>query len=199
MRPSTVTCALLAAAFALPIVAEEAPSDVLERARNLAAESRFSEAHALLSPLVTDSPADEISWEIAAEAGRTAFHLGLYEEAFAILKPVVRARPVVLEPALYLGATSFILGHRDQALVVLEAVLASGTRDLHLAVTLPGEKAFLADPQVRALLERYAVTLPVDFDAGSCLGLHLGQPRAEVASVLGAGPGEGNLGARAGP
>ncbi|MCD4748800.1 MAG: hypothetical protein K8R59_05440 [Thermoanaerobaculales bacterium] len=183
-----------------PEAQERLPSeDALDRARALAAENRYADAFDLLSPHLRTSLTDETSWEIAAEAGRAAFHLGRYREALSILRNVVAARPIVLEPALYLGASSFILGERDQALLILEALLKSEMRDLYLAVTLPGESVFLADPDVQKLLEQYSKVLPVNIDSGSCLGLLLGQPRAEVSAALGATTGEGSLAARAGP
>jgi len=58
----------------IPTWSEEAPpatpEETLERARSLAADNRFSEALATLEPLIRDDLSDEISWEIAAEAGR---------------------------------------------------------------------------------------------------------------------------------
>jgi tetratricopeptide (TPR) repeat protein len=187
-------------AAAVAAEGEAAREEALTTARALAEQHRFQEAYDALRPHLGGSLDDAMAWEIAAEAGRAAFHSARYAEALDLLRSVVAARPVVLEPALYLGAVSFLLGDRDQSLAVLEAVLEAGTVDLYRAVTLPGERAFLADPRVRELLERHSRPLPVDLESGTCMGIALGQPRSAVVSALGARSiASGSIAARAGP
>jgi len=81
-------------------------------------------------------------------------------------------------------------------------VLHSGATDLYLAVTLPGERAFLADPEVWSLLESHAVPLELDLEEGRFRSVRLGDDRRAVERALGASPGSaisGTLIARAGP
>ncbi len=185
--------------------AEEAPvatpEETLERARSLAATNRFSEALATLEPLIHDDLSNETSWEIAAEAGRAAFHLGRYQQANELLRRVVQARPVVVEPVLYLEATSYVLGDHRQAFSIFEAVLQSQAQDLYLAVTLPGEKRFLAEPEVQRLLQRHAQPLVIRPESATAQGIRLGQGRAQIAQRQGieSSGGESSLIARAGP
>jgi hypothetical protein len=176
------------------------PQEALTEARALATERRFQEAFETLQPYLQDTLDSEESWEIAAEMGRAAFHTAQYHQALAILRKVVAMRPVILEPALYLGATSYLLGDRAQSLAVLEAVLQSGTVDLYRAMTLPGEDSFRAEPEVQDLLDRYSKPLLIDLEKGTCLGLVIGQSRGEIVERLGAGAvEEGSIAARAGP
>jgi len=173
----------------IPTWSEEAPpatpEETLERARSLAADNRFSEALATLEPLIRDDLSDEISWEIAAEAGRAAFHQGKYRRADEILRRVVQARPVVVEPVLYLEATSYVLGDHRQAFSIFEAVLQSRAQDLYLAVTLAGEKRFLAEPEVQELLQRYAQPLVIRPELATVHGVRLGQGRQQIAQRQG--------------
>lgn len=189
----------------LPAWSEEAPpasaEEILEQARSMAAANRYSEALATLEPLIHDDLSDEISWEIAAEAGRAAFHQGKYRRANEILRRVVHARPIVVEPALYLEATSYVLGDHRQAFEIFEAVLQSQGQDLYLAVTLPGEKRFLAEPEIQRLLLRYAQPLVIRPESASIQGIRLGQARPQIAQRQGieTSGGGSSLIARAGP
>jgi tetratricopeptide (TPR) repeat protein len=202
MRRLAITFAVLVLSAAALAPADELadPAGALADARSLASQHRFQQAYDILRPHLATTIDSELDWEIAAELGRAAFHIAHYSEALAILRRVVAARPVVLEPALYLGAASYLLGDRAQALAVLEAVLQAGTIDLYRAVTLPGERQFLADPEVRALLDRYSQPLHVDLQAGTCMGIALGEPRDDVVRRLGAEEiTDGAVAARAGP
>ena len=177
------------------------PAETLEKARSLVAGNHYPEALAMLEPLIAEDLGDPISWEIAAETGRAAFHLGQYHKAHELLQRVVQARPVVMEPALYLEATSYLLGDQHQAFAIFEAILQSGTQDLYLAVTLPGEERFLDEPKIQELLEQYAQPLVVRPASAMVQGVRLGQKRSIIADDLGivAPPGEAILTARAGP
>ncbi len=177
------------------------PVQTLERARSLAATHRFSEALAALEPLISDDLSDEVSWEIAAEAGRAAFHQGKYARANEILRRVVQARPVVIEPVLYLEATSYVLGDHTQAFSIFEAVLQGKAEDLYLAVTLPGENRFLAEPEVQRLLQQYSQPLVIRPASGEVKGIRLGQSRPVIAHGQGVESSDGgsSLVARAGP
>ena len=177
------------------------PAETLEQARSLVAGNRYSEALAMLEPLIPDDLGDPISWEIAAETGRAAFHLGQYNKAHKLFQRVVQARPVVMEPALYLEATSYLLGDRRQAFVIFEAILQSGIQDLYLAVTLPGEDRFLDEPEIQKLLKQHAQPLVVRPASATVQGVQLGQRRSIITDRIGieAAPGEATLTARAGP
>lgn len=177
------------------------PTESLDQARTLVKNNRYSEALALLEPLVSDDLSDRISWEIAGEAGRAAFHMGHYRAAHDIFRKVVQARPIVLEPAIYLEATSYLLGDHRQAFTIFEAILQGGAHDLYLAVTLPGEKKFLLEPEIQAILKRYAQPLVVRPESATIQGVQLGQDRLNIAGGLGieAPGGESTLVARAGP
>jgi len=178
------------------------PEEALATARELAEVHRYRDALLILEPLVTDDLRNEISWEITAEAGRAAFHQGQYRKADTLFRRVVQARPIVVEPALYLEATSYLLGDHRPAFSIFEAILRSGARDLYLAVTLPGEKRFLAEGEVQDLLKKYAVPLKVQPASATIQGVRLGQQRTEISSGLGvpAAPTKtSTLVARAGP
>jgi hypothetical protein len=89
-----------------------------------------------------------------------------------------------------------------QALLVFEELLKSGATDLYLAVTLPGERRFLADPGVQTLLERHSIALELDAERGILNGVPLGSQRTVVASEFAAPSSEsstGTLSATAGP
>jgi len=176
------------------------PRRALEEARQAAEAQDFQTALEALRPYLGGDLSKPLDWEITAEAGRAAFSLGQLEEARSLLRLAVAARPTVAETAVYLEAVSYLLGDRKQALMIFEALLQGHVPDLYLAVTLPGETRFLADPDVRALLKRYAIPLEVEADSGNCLGLHLGQSRNEVIAALGLAPvSDSVLMARAGP
>lgn len=172
----------------------------LERSRELVVERRYQEVLDLLSAF-DDLDDPEARYAVAAERGRAHFHLGDYRAADACFRDAVRLRPQRTETALYLMATSYLLGDREQSLLILRELLRSGATDLYLAVTLPGERAFLADPEVWRVLDEGALPLAVDRQAGAVLGVRLGQTRAEVESALGATGGSPGTAvtARAGP
>ena len=128
----------------------------LERSREAAAHHRYLEVIEILTPYNSmDDP--EARYITAAEIGRAYFHLGRYSEAHSAFQEAVRLRPQRAETALYLEATSYLLGDRDQAFAIFRAVLSSGARDLYLALTLPGERRFAAEPEVQSIIEEYVV------------------------------------------
>ena len=177
------------------------PSEILERARSLTASHRPSDALALLEPLCGGNLDEPVMWEINAEAARAAFHCGRYTRAYELLEPVVRARPQIVETALYFEATSYVLGNHAQAFSLFEAIVSSGAEDLYLAVTLPGERAFLKEQEVRRILSENARPLIIRPEQGTVQALRLGASRAEVAAALGLEetPDESTLTARTGP
>ena len=166
----------------------------------LVSEHRFSEVIDILAPFA-DIEDPEARYAVVAETGRAHFHLGNYRLADTAFREAVSLRPRRAETALYLMATAYLTGDRDLAHRIFREILASGATDLYLALTLPGERRFLADPVVRRLLNEFAVPLGVNIDRGSVLEVELGQPRAEVETRLGVeGGADGTaLTARAGP
>jgi tetratricopeptide (TPR) repeat protein len=120
----------------------------------------------------------------AAEIGRAHFHLGQYRQAHSAFRQAVVLRPQRVESAIYLLATSFLIGDRVQALTILEALLQGGAKDLYLAVSLSGEQRFLADPGVRTLLERHAIELAIDPGLGTVNGVTIGSPRNAVVEAF---------------
>lgn len=176
------------------------PAAALEEARQALEAKNSTEALRILEPHLGGDLNNPVDWEITAEAGRAAFEAGKLEQARTLLRQAVSARPSVPETAVYLEAASYLLGDRRQALMIFEALLKSGAPDLYLAVSLPGEVRFLTDPDVRALLKKYAKPLDIRPDRGELLGLHLGQARAEITAALKIPPSEDRvLMARAGP
>lgn len=174
----------------------------LDRIETLVQHHRYQEVVETLTPLEGQSENRETRYIIAAELGRAYFHLGQYCEAHERLRLAVSLHPERVETALYLQATAYLIGDRDQALTILEAVLKSGARDLYLAVTLPGESAFLVDDEVRQLIDNHAIPIILDPDTGTVNGVELGMAREEVARILHAPEGPESkrvLTARAGP
>ena len=144
----------------------------------------------------------EARYITAAEIGRAYFHLGRYHEAHQAFRQAVRLRPERAETAIYLQATSYLVGDTGQAYSILREILKSGARDLYLAVTLPGEKRFLADPKVIQIIEEYAVPLSVDIKRGLVHGVGLGTSREVAVDKLHArssDPTSNALTASAGP
>jgi hypothetical protein len=185
----------------IPAPARTVP-ETLETVRSLVVEHRFQEAVDLLEPLWRTNENRETRYVLAAELGRAHFHLGNYRTAHDYLRQAVILHPERIESALYLLATSYVLGNHDQALSILQEVLRSGARDLYLAVTLPGERSFLADPAVWAVLEQHSVPLDVEAAEGSVGSVRLGQQRSQVVSALGIPTGvtsKAEVSARAGP
>ena len=173
----------------------------LERAREAARSHRYADVIAILTPFnALDDP--ESRYITAAEIGRALFHLGDYTAADRAFRQAVSLHPERAETAVYLEATSFLLGNRKQAMTIFREILASGAKDLYLAVTLPGERRFLADPEVQSILAEYAVVLDVDVEKACLMGVALGDSHEHVAEVLAAGssgPTASALTANAGP
>jgi tetratricopeptide (TPR) repeat protein len=157
---------------------------VLERAREAAIHHRYVQVIELLTPFnAVNDP--ETRYITAAEIGRAHFHLGRYHEAHNAFRQAVRLRPDRAETAIYLEATSYLMGEKDQAYAILREILASGARDLYLAMTLPGERSFAVDPVVEAIIAEFAVPLEVDFERARILGLSLGDHREVAIEKLG--------------
>ncbi|MEE4273583.1 MAG: tetratricopeptide repeat protein [Thermoanaerobaculales bacterium] len=173
----------------------------LDRARTLVEAHRYQEVIDLLTPF-DDLTEAEARYAVTAEIGRAHFHLGDYAAADAAFRSAVLLRPQRVETALYLQATSYLLGNREQAYAIFREVIASGATDLHLAVSLPGERLFLSDREVWKILDELSRPLEVDPDRGSVLGVELGQSRREVETSLGVDSGgeeDSALSASAGP
>lgn len=172
----------------------------LERARVFAEEHRYEEVVDLMSAF-GDIEEPEARYAVAAELGRAHFHLGHYAEADAAFREAVRLRPERVETALYFEASSYLLGNREQAYAIFREIVASGATDLYLAVSLPGERHFLADPQIWAILSEHETPVTVDLDRGTVLGVAIGDRRIEVERRLGVTPATSGsaLTARAGP
>ena len=93
---------------------------------------------------------------------------------------------VALLSLLGLGLFMGGCGEENPAPVASPELLDTGAESvIYRMVTLPGERAFLADPEVRKILERYARPLVIDAQAGTCLGVELGLARADVVNRLG--------------
>jgi len=182
-----------------------APQDFqskLDTVRELAQHHRYGDVIRLIEPLVATAENPEAQYILFAELGRANFHLGEYRAADRALRQAVLIHPERIETALYLQATSYILGDRKQALSILREVVRSGATDLYLAVTLPGERSFLADPEVWEILESASIPMRLDPEEGSIHGIRLGDGRADVARILRApsrAAAAPTLTARAGP
>ncbi len=135
----------------------------LERAREAGRQHRYDEVIELLTPFNADGDS-EIRYITAAEIGRAYFHLGRYGEAHRAFREAVRLHPERAESAIYLEATSYLMGDSEQAYAILREILKSGADDLYLAVTLPGERRFLADPEVHQIIEEFSVDLTIDVE-----------------------------------
>ena len=142
----------------------------LEAARETARHHRYEETIEILIHF-SSSDDPEIRYVAAAEIGRAYFHLGRYEPANRAFKEAVSIHPDRPETAIYLEATSYLTGDSKQAYLIFEELLRSGARDLYLAVTLPGARRFLAEPEVQAILWRYAVPLEVDVREAALMGV----------------------------
>jgi len=193
----TVLCVLLPCK---PAPASDFES-ALERAREAGLKHRYDEVIEILTPFnAVKEP--EARYITAAEIGRAYFHLGRYREAHRAFREAVRLHPERVETAIYLEATSYLMGDVEQAYVILREVLKSGARDLFLAVTLPGERQFLADPEVHEIIDEFAVTLTVDVERARVLGVGLGDDRDAAVETLEArssDPDAPSLTASAGP
>lgn len=197
LRTTVVNLILLAGCCA---AAAQDLEPALERARQLGQEHRYEEVIELLTHF-KDMSDPEARYVVTAEIGRAHFHLGNYDAANTAFRESVALRPQRVETALYFQATSYLIGDREQAYAIFREVVASGATDLYLAVTLPGERAFLSDPVVWSILDELATPVVVDLDRGSLLGVGLGQSRAEVETRFGADHANtgDTLTARAGP
>jgi tetratricopeptide (TPR) repeat protein len=194
------TAVIVACLTSIGAVMAQDLEPALDRARQLGQEHRYQEVIELLAHF-EDLEDSEAQYVVAAEIGRAHFHLGDYQAADTAFRRAVGLRPQRVETALYFQATSYLTGNRDQAYAIFREIVASGATDLYLAVTLPGERAFLADPAVWKILDELAKSISVDLERGSVLGVELGQSRAEVEERLGADPAStgDTLTARAGP
>jgi tetratricopeptide (TPR) repeat protein len=183
---------VLAAAAALAVVVTTCSAATFDQtitaARQLAARHRYGEVVELLAGLEGAVRAPEARYIVAAELGRAYFHLGRYSEAYQRFRQATMIHPDRAETALYLQASAYLVGDLDQALLIFREILASGARGLYLAVTLPGERRFLAEPRVWAALEAHRITMDLDLDRGTVLGLSLGDSRSKVAAALGSSP-----------
>jgi len=172
-------------AVTLATAAAEDLETALDRAHEAARSHRYADVIAILTPFnAAGDP--ETRYITAAEIGRAYFHLGSYQLAHRAFREAVSLHPERAETAMYLEATSYLLGEREQALAIFREILASGAKDLYLAVTLPGERQFLADPEVRSILAEHAVPLDVDPHRGSMMGVTLGEDREHVTAALSA-------------
>ena len=201
MRTRFPVCLFALLCLAAPAAGAEDRESALQRAREAASTQRYGEVIEILTPF---NSIEDPEWRYisAAELGRAYFHLGRYLEAHRAFREAVSLHPERVESAIYLQATSYLVGDREQALMIFEEILKSGARDLYLAVTLPGEQRFLADPEVRAILAEHAVVLEVDIEDASVLQVALGDSRDRVEKALGAGSSDGSaatLTASAGP
>ena len=155
----------------------------LEHAREAGLSHRYDEVIELLTPYnADDNP--ETRYITAAEIGRAYFHLGRYGEAHRAFREAVRLHPERVETAIYLEATSYLMGNSEQAYAILREILKSGAFDLYLAVTLPGERRFLADPQVHQIIEEFSVDLEIDVEQARILGVGLGENRSDAVDKL---------------
>ena len=186
MRKGSLARLLAVICLAAPSAVAEDRESALQRAREAADSQRYAEVIEILTPF---NAIDDPEWRYvsAAEIGRAYFHLGRYREAHRAFREAVSLHPERVESAIYLQATSFLVGDREQALTIFEEILKSGARDLYMAVTLSGERRFLSDPEIRAILAEYAIPLDVDIGHASVLGVSLGDSRVQVEAQLGAG------------
>jgi len=155
----------------------------LERAREAGLSHRYDEVIELLTPFNADGN-PEIRYITAAEIGRAYFHLGRYGEAHRAFREAVRLHPERAETAIYLEATSYLMGNSEQAYAILREILKSGASDLYLAVTLPGERRFLADPEVHQIIEEFSVDLALNVEEARILGVGLGDSRSDAVDRL---------------
>jgi tetratricopeptide (TPR) repeat protein len=181
---------MLTAALLGPVPPEGGPEAfeaALDRAREAAAQHRYGNVIEMLTPF-SGSADPEIRYTATAEVGRAWYHLGAYPAANQAFREAVAIHPDRVETAIYLLATSHIVGDEEQARLVLGALLESGARDLYLAVTLAGKTSFLADPEMRKIIERHAIPLEVRAESGTVMDVSLGDTREQVLATLGVAP-----------
>jgi tetratricopeptide (TPR) repeat protein len=155
----------------------------LERAHQAALDHHYSEVIEILTPFnAVDDP--EVRYITAAEIGRASFHLGRYPEAHRAFREAVRLHPERVETAIYLEATSYLMGDSEQSYAILRKILESGARDLYLAMTLPGERRFLTDPKVQQIIQDHVIPFEIDVEHARVLGVGLGDSRRVVVDTL---------------
>ena len=145
-------------------VAAATIDQTIRTAQELAGRHRYAEVIELLTEVEGSSKIPEIRYIVAAELGRAYFHLGRYSEAHQRFRQAVTIHPDRAETALYLEASAYLMGDLDQALLILREILRSDARDLYLAVTLPGERRFLAEPEVWAVLDAHRISMEIDLE-----------------------------------
>jgi len=165
--------------------AQESLKPVLKRASGLAQAKDYQKVIDLLLPLEASRIPDEPTrFKLRAELGRAFFHMGRYEEAYHYFRAALDLQPYQMEIGVYLEAAAWATGRKEMALQLFAAILAGGARDLYLAVTLPGETSFLADPGVWSILARYRLPLRLDLKHGSFGEVTLGDTRSTVLSAF---------------
>jgi tetratricopeptide (TPR) repeat protein len=201
VKITALSISILVALVPANLLAESDFESALEKARVAGTDHRYAEVIEILAPFnaVSDS---ETRYITAAEIGRAYFHLGRYHEAHRAFRQAVQLRPQRPETAIYLEATSYLVGDKDQAYAILREVLKSGARDLYLALTLPGERQFASDPEVQAIVNEFVIPLEMEIDRGKMLGVSLGDRREDAVKRLEArssSPAAPVLTAHAGP
>jgi hypothetical protein len=177
----------------------------LAEVEDLARQHQYRQIVELLAPFTAEAAthADpESAYAISAELGRAYFHLGSYPTAYQHFRTAVQINPQRVETALYLQASAYNIGKRDEALAIFREVVRSGAQDLYLAITLPGERAFLSDPEVWRIIEENARSISIDLHRHTFNGIGLGRHRSVVEGLFGAtsaSAGGRTLSARAGP
>lgn len=193
-------CALVAGAWGED---PRTPDQVVAAATTLAEEHRYREAVELLEPLAGAAEGDaRLGFSVAAELGRSYFHLGRYEQAQEHLDRAAALHPESIEVGIYRCASAYLTGRRSLSFALFREILRAGARDLFMPVVLPGERQFLAEPRVWELLAEHEVDLPVSLSEGAVMGVRLGMERAEVVRLLAAKdprPDRPVLSANAGP
>lgn len=179
------TILVLACLTGVSAVGAQDLESALEQARQLGQQHRYQDVIDVLTHF-EDLQDSEDQYVLAAEIGRAHFHLGNYRTANDYFRRAVILRPQRAETALYLQATSYLTGDKEQAYAIFRELVASGAKDLYLAVTLPGERTFLGDPTVWSILDELGTLVEVDVDRGSVFDIQLGSSRADVERRLGA-------------
>ena len=160
----------------------------LAQARETAQRHRYEETIEVLLPF-SSSDDPEIRYIAAAEIGRAYFHLGRYEPANRAFREAVALHPERVETAHTSRPRRTSRETRSRP-SYFEDHLRGGARDLYLAVTLPGTRRFLAEPEVQAILARHAVPFEVDVREAVSMGVRLGDSHDAVVKRLGA-PADG--------
>ncbi len=175
----------------------------LDQAARLLEHHRYQRVITMLEPYAgrQDLDASARYW-VAADLGVSCFHLARYEQAYDFIRRAAGLKPRNAQMALYREAAAWVTGRRDEALKIFEEILESGARNLFPAITLPGERQFLADPRTWSILLRHAIPLEANIKAGTFAGIGLGSSRKDVATIFHLGRVGGTravLQARAGP